>query len=483
MMLKQLSYRKTWNFDTILCSIFLLVSPYFILDVISRTFTGNNRFQFNWIFIVIGCVRLLTLFLDSRSIEKKSLSYSLKIFIPLFLVILYTLFITSFQLDFLLEKNIYFPEINTDFIIKRGVKYIIYTAFSLYFATVINTWPKFYTVLLFFISGLCVAEVLGLLQEIVFLTTQVDVLPITRTLETGLFYQSATVDFAGLKFLRINSISDEPKGLAGLMSILFIFKFYASSLFDRPKQFLKVPSFFVNYLKKTWILTLLVIILTFSSSGLLSFGFVFLVSFVYSLSSFLKTGKFSKLFITSAFLVIFVFFIFTSFPDKFGSFIDASILRRASGFFEERTLESLLYSGSTDPEDASAIINIIKFPEIIITGIGFGGYSNLSLPIITSFYEGLSLEDASAFSRNIFIEVLFSSGTIGIIGCLFFARRLFYSFKLYPDVIMVLGLVIVSSFLVRSNEIIFFVFVGLSSTTNYIMLNDISTFALRKIQA
>ena len=482
MILKQLSYRKIWNFDTILCSIFLLVNPYFILDVISRTFTGNNRFQFDWIFILIGCVRLLTLFLYGKSIEKRSFSCSLKIFIPLFLVILYTLFITSFQLDFLLEKNIYFPEINEDFIINRGLKYIIYTAFSLYFATVINTWPRFYTVLLFFISGLCVAEVLGLLQEIVFLTTQVDVLPITRTLETGLFYQSATVDFAGLKFLRINSIAQEPKGLAELMSILFIFKFYASSLFDRPKQFLKIPSFFVNYLEKTWILTFLVMILTFSGSGLLSFGFVFLVSFFYSLSAFLKTGKFSKSFIISAFLVIVVFFIFTYFPDKFGSFIDVSIMRRASGFFEERTLESL-YSGSTDPEDATAIINVIKFPELTITGIGFGGYSNLSLPIITSFYTGLSLENSSAFSRNIFIEVLFSSGIIGIIGCLFFARRLFYSFKLYPDVIMVLGLVIVSSFLVRSNEIIFFIFVGLSSTTNYIMLNDISNLALRRIQA
>jgi hypothetical protein len=464
--------QKTWNFDIILCSFFLFTIPYNFTDVLIRTFLGNNLFQFDWIIIVVACLRLGNILLTKKSIENRFLRYALITFVPLFIVIVYTFAVTTFQIEFLQENGLYYSSISDGFIFRRGVKYLAYTALALYFASVVNTWQKFYTVLLALLASLCIAEILGLIQAIVFLGTGVDIFPITRTRETGLFYQSATVDFVGIKFLRIKSLAHEPKGLAGMMYILFIFKFYSSSLLLRAKQYIKIPNFFATYLQITWPLTILVLLLTFSGSGLLSFGFIFTVIFLTSLGPLIVSGRISPNLIFVLLFILGASLVMIQAPEKVNSFFDVSIMRRASGFFEERTIESL-YSGSTDPEDTAAIINVIKFPIVVLTGVGFGGYSNLALPIVVSMYgSGIPIETASAFSRNILIELLFSSGLVGIAGCLFFASRLLRNLRFYPDVIMPLALVIVSSFLIRSSEVLFFVFIGIVCAVNFIILNE-----------
>jgi hypothetical protein len=126
-----------------------------------------------------------------------------------------------------------------------------------------------------------------------------------------------------------------------------------------------------------------------------------------------------------------------------------------------------------DPEDIAGIIQIMRYPNIALHGIGFGGFSNATLPIVAELYnataKNFSIEDASSFARNLFIECLFSSGIVGIYGIFVFAKNIFRHFRKDPVNYQILLIFIASSFLLRSNEPIFFTCIGLSVSLNYLV--------------
>jgi len=265
-----------------------------------------------------------------------------------------------------------------------------------------------------------------------------------------------------MKFVRINSISHEPKGFARLIFHLLIIKIFWSSyrfqagLSSKPSNILDV------YLCHTSWLSVLVIFLSFSGSGLFSLIFLMLIFTIANWKDFLTLSFLKR---KSIYLVISASTLLALFleGDIFYSYIydfwDASILRRMSAFFNQFTLESL-YVSSLDPEDGAVINNLINYPNSVFWGIGFGGYSNLSIDFVSNRYD-LGLENTSPFSRNILVEILFSSGIVGLIGCFMFVKRVLLRFCLKMSIYRLLGLMIISSFLVRSSEILFFVNIGI----------------------
>jgi len=462
-----------WDFDAIVCSAFFLIAPHFIFDAFSRNFVQSNLFQVNWIFIIIGNLRILTIFLSKGNHQQnQQLQYALKIFSPIFWLILYTLLLTFNQANYLIDNNIYFGSISIDFIVKRGIKYCALAGFALYFSTVVNSWKKFYSVLVFLIYGLCIAEILGLVQSIVFVITKIDILPIQRTGIGGLLRsQSVTVNFLGTSWLRINALSHEPKGFAGLMYILFIFKLYNRGFFMHATQYIVINNSVINYMKKTLPLTIIVILLTFSGSGIFMMATLLIfVGFTTSLNL-LVSGKFSPQLVLVFVLATLLLLGFIYYPSYFDSFLDVSFYRRMSSFIQNRDIDSL-YLQSLDPEDGAFINSLFNHSDSVLTGIGFGGAANLSLPFVTSRYGQLITSGVSTFSRNILIEVLFSSGIIGVVFCLFFAKNLFRYYSIYPSTYTPIILAILSSFFLRSNETIFFSFVGLCGSLSYIIYNE-----------
>jgi len=458
---------KVWNFDTVICAFFLFTTFYFILDVLARQTLGSTQFQIEWIFLIIANLRLVMIpIFQGRSCEKDALKRAIKLFIPIVVVVVYTTALSFLQQDFLSQHGLYFGAISDNFIIRRGAKYIGYLGLSLYFASVVNTWKKFYSVILFLIYSLCIAEIAGFIQSIIYASSGVDILPITRTLDTGFIEISATVDFLGIKFLRINSLAHEPKELAGAMFILFLFKFYAEPFLNKAKQYIHLNTIFENYLKKSWFFTLIVLFLTFSGSGIIVLTIILaiIISFqiwrLFILGKPVQQGKIISILATGIILLL----LFNT--NYIISFLDVSILRRIPTLFNQGVLIPVEELG-LDPEDAAAIIQIKRYPNVALYGIGFGGFSNLTLPLIVNFYR-ITIETASSFSRNLFIECLFSSGLVGLCAIFIFAINLFKKASLDPFNYAILMLVIGSYFMLRGSDQIFFTFIGLSASLNYL---------------
>lgn len=448
---------KKWNIDFILCSILVLILPYSIFDVWVRAIIKSELFQVDWIFVGACLFRLIILTLNRSLSFIITIRTTLRIYQPFLLVIIYTIFLT---IVFIIDKE-QFLGVNVShnpllFIFSRGVKYISYLFLSIYISIVVNDNIKISRIISYLAAGLCITEVLAVVQFLVFSILKFNIFPIIRTNMDGWIYYNTTVPFLGQNFLRLNSISHEPKGLAFLMSFLFIIKIYWRNI---NKQLLGSISegYFNSYMQKTAWITLGIGVFTFSSSWITLFLFILLILFVLKRlglnSSSYKSINFPILCLIIGFLLF--FYDGNNIQNTISSFLDSSINRRLGSLnFSTETVNSL------DPEDGAIFHIFNKFSLLsLIQGLGFGGFSNLSYDFMQDATENIRI---SPFSRNLFIELFFSSGIIGVLASFyFFKKNILKHIKKRSAIHCMLSITILMSFFVRSNEILFFICLGI----------------------
>lgn len=460
--------KNSWNIDLLICMTLVFICPYYIgLEYIARYYFGVSIFLQLFRVITILCIiRLIFIFGKKDELHNRRVRKIFSIFLPITVVTLYTLAISLNQADFLINRYIYYDHLSTDLLFRRGIKYIAYVFLAVYVSAVLDNWKKVYRATLLLVAGLCIAEIVGLIQFIMFTLFNVNIIPIMRSSGIGdetFRMVEPTIFLLGNTWLRINSLAHEPKGFASLMVILLLFKFFWPPLRLKIYYYCKVPMCLDFYLKKTLFITILTLTLPFSSGVALPLailgiflGFSVVEDIAVSRSIRVKKSTaliFSALFVSLGFYVVY--------PEAFVSFFYGIFYRRLSGFFLDYSLSSFQYS--LDPEDGAVINNLFNYPMASITGIGFGGFSNLSIEFVASAYGTAITEKVSPFSRNLFVEVLFSSGIIGIFACFSFARRILPPPSLMKDpIITIFSLVALITFIGRmlGDEALFFVFIG-----------------------
>lgn len=461
--------RKTkWNIDLLICMALVLICPYYIgLEYIARYYIGTSIFlQLFRIVTILSIVRLIFLLAKKDELNGKRSKKIFSFFLPIAIVALYTFAISLGQVDFLKHRGIYYGSLSTDLLFRRGIKYIAYVLLAIYVSLVLDSWKKVYKITILLVAGLCIAEIVGLIQFIIFTLSNVNIIPIMRSsgIDDATFRTvKPTIFLFGHTWLRINSLAHEPKGFASLMVILLLFKLFWSSLRGRAYSYCKTPKYLDFYLKRTLLITILTLVLTFSSSVVLPLsilglflGFNVVEDIAANRSTRIRKSTvliFSVLFISLGLYIIY--------PEAFVSFFYNIFSRRLSEFFLDYSLSSFQYS--LDPEDGAIINNLFNYPIASITGIGFGGFSNLSIEFVASAYGTAITERVSPFSRNLFVEVIFSSGIIGIFACFSFARRILPPPSLMKDpIITIFSLVALITFIGRmlGDEALFFVFIG-----------------------
>jgi hypothetical protein len=348
---------------------------------------------------------------------------------PIFIVVFYAVILTLLQADIISSlKSTYFniSEIN-DFIFRRGSKYIYYILMIVYFGLVLNKPEKTYRFIGFMCLSFCILEICGLLQSIVFLVAKVDLFPIMRgnLNDEVLRSESVTVPFAGLNFLRINSLATEPKVLGTLLGYAFFVKLNWRKFSQESKTYLPnsaLHNWLDQYMPNTRWLSLLVILLTFSGSGLLSVmsGLWFHIG-CHLDSRFNSSLGWKKIKILTLILLGVGIFISVSIGTgdaltggvvgKVNDFLNVSIFRRLGVVGQDQETD---FAGGADPEDGAFLYIVQNRPDFLVSGLGFGGFSNL---VMNTDYLRVVYEDylQSPFARNIFVETIFSVGLPGLL--------------------------------------------------------------------
>ncbi|MFG6095993.1 hypothetical protein SPB21_12110 [Leptothoe sp. ISB3NOV94-8A] len=457
-----------WNLDLLICATAVIIAPYFIFDAALRGIIGRSLFQTDWLVITLALVRLIwILLLPGKTNKKYQISNALQQYYWIFILVFYTLFLTVIQ-PFLIDIH----QVNSElfetysFTLKRGIKYVTYLIFSVYFFIISRQSKYYFDALLYsLVIGLCLAELLGLIQALVFQISRIDIFPIIRTGSTEFRYISATVSFAGRSFLRINSIAHEPKGFASLISFLAIFKLYWENYCKTRVLGGKFLNKIDKYMCQTLWLSILVILLTFSGSGLISCLPVFVIISWRIITNVLYL-KISKIRLLISYLLILILTIaITTYQNQSieitSSFLDAAIYRRLGTFFEALDFDSLYKS--LDPEDGAFFFNLLKYPLVFLHGLGFGAFSNLSFDFVASQYSQSNIDRlVSPFSRNILIETVFSSGLVGCFIIFRFIRKyVFFSIRSIEGIHSAFLMFLAMNFFFRSNEFLFFIAIAM----------------------
>lgn len=463
-----LKIKNKFNLDTFLCFCLAFTLP--ITNFSIHIFGVRTEPQ--RILISLCIIKLIINLIIPYGQNKFRNKVIFTLFIPIFVAIAYALFLSvSLQPDFI--KSIRFTtdlEIH-EFIFKRAYKYISYILLAIYLGLVLKTESKIHTILCSLAAILCITEILGIIQSLVFLVSGFDLFPINRGSLAGSdiphFTESVTVNFLGINFLRINSLAHEPKGLGILITFLFFMKLY----WNNYRQDFSLPKvkYLDSYMSRTLVISILVLLLTFSGSALFSLFFGLLIT-IFSLSDVFKFNmKYLFYSITFAVFILFIFILFPSVSNSIDSFFQASILRRVRDFLVESSIES--FYASADPEDGATLYNILNYPSVILSGLGFGAYSNVSLVYFSKYYP----QGISPFSRNILIEIIFTVGLPGFILLSWFFYKInnfnFYKtyFKKLSYLSLMLKTIILINIFLRANEPIFFALIGIlcASYTNY----------------
>ena len=448
-----------FDFDVFLCSIFAFTLPVtnFSINIL------NTRIEPQRFMVSLCILRLIIQLILPSAKEIKRHKLAFLLFCPVLLTIIYALFITALQPEVIrsiraaTDREIY------SFILKRASKYLSYVAFSVYLALVLKTEKKIHTVVCSLAAALCVAEILGMLQSLVFLISGFDLFPINRTsLSEGYttnFNQSVVVNFLDLRFLRINSLAHEPKALGVFITFLFFMKLYWSQY--RQEYSSKTVPLIDSYMSRILWSSVVVILLTFSGSGLISllFGLTIIIFISAKKKLYLKAN--SLIYFTLATVMVLLLFIFVeTLPDKIDSFLQASLLRRLAQFSADLSIDS--FYASVDPEDGAILYNVLNYPSVLISGLGFGAYSNISFTYFSKYYS----QGFSPFSRNILVETIFSVGIPGIIVLSGFYYKLNFKFicgkySCAKYIQLMLNHFVLINFFIRASEPIFFTTLGI----------------------
>jgi hypothetical protein len=427
------------------------------------------RFELQRIGLIICLIRLIVIFLTDNN-HRTQFRKVFQILSPIFWLIGYAALVTLIQPSYI--ENISSVSIDKvyDFIWKRGLKFLSYIPLVIYLGIVLKSPRNIHTVFCSMMLGFALLEVLGLVQAGCFIVTGIDLFPLKRYIEEGgttiIKDLSVPVNLMGVRLLRINSLSHEPKGLGVLISFFFIMKVFWRQY--RTQFDYQVSSLLDNYLSKTILVSLLVLGLTFSSSGIialiLTFPLLFLSGFDRKINLKrlnLPFGKNIRLILIFATAIAILLFVFNTYSFAgFNSFLEQSLFRRTAALEKSINVEAIYQT--VDPEDAVFLYNVLHYPTVLLHGLGFGAYSSISLSFFEKYYSHLS---ESPFARNIGIETIFSVGIPG----LWLIRSLFcrinklsiQGISSMSVLYRILNIIIISNFLIRSSEVMFFAVLGL----------------------
>ncbi|MEA5466503.1 hypothetical protein [Leptothoe sp. PORK10 BA2] len=457
---------KTWfDFDMCLCAGLIFLQPFTNLAIKY----GDLRIDPARVLSLLCMARLVYILLLRSSRETFSSSV-FKRFGIVFLVVVYAFCMTLLQPAFTSDLGFVSVEEANGFILRRGVKYLQFLALAIYLALILREPRKIHLAMVSLAAGLSLLEVLGLLQSIVFTASGIDLFPIKRIVEANGEIQyldlSVPVTIFGMRFLRVNSLASEPKVFALFLNFLFVVKFYWLSY--RNVFGFRLPRWLDVYMTKTIWLTALMILSTFSGGGIIVFisGLVLIILFglkkqrgmINPLNSSLKSLLVSSLVILPP--LLFLSINSDRLPEAVSAILDNSLFRR-TGALESSISVDAFYK-TLDPEDGAIIYNIINNPSVLFHGLGFGGFSSLSLIF---FKLNFSSYSSSPFSRNIGIEIIFSVGMVGIVGLLLFFRRINFLYtngqSVLSPIYPILNIIIILNVLIRSSETLFFICLGL----------------------
>lgn len=446
------------SIDLVLCSLLAFITPFKYFDLLG--YSLGFPFEIRRTIEVLCIARLIWIVAFNSNYFNKIISKS--IFVTLFIIITYALILTLIQPDIVLSiRNINASEVY-DLIFRRGVKYIAYVFIIIYFSIALKTKKSVHLIISWLIAGFCIAEVLGLVQLVLFQITGTNLFPLVRLRSDTRWQDIAVVNIAGSQVLRVNSIANEPKALGVLLSCLLIFKFYWQGY--RYELESKISRLLNLYMNKTFLLTPIIIALTFSWSGIVSlFSAVVLIALNYFYfkdkiilycRNFMLNTKFLIIFISLVFLILNA--------ESISAFAEVFLERRGSDIAEDRITLEKLYN-FLDPEDGAVLYNIYNNPDLLLSGLGFGAYSNLSIDFVTLYY-GFKEKIASPFSTNILIETIFSVGVPGLLLLLSFYKKISKTLIQYQNnffTFIIINNIIVINFLVRTHERTFFVVLGI----------------------
>jgi hypothetical protein len=314
--------------------------------------------------------------------------------IPLFLFIIYvvldttiisTLFVENWQDNlyggYFREKGRFITSLLRIIVFNVGVFFIL--------AGLIQNREKIFRLLQIYLKSLIILSVLGIIQLLIFILFQFDILPMTNQLEG--INSTAVVDYilTDVRFIRVNSLGGEPKGLAaslcvGITILLFALRFKLKLI---NRQIIWINIF------------LLVVILTLSSGGLGLLAFLFLGYLSISVFTGLKRSKFSYLKLTYAIMLIII--LFASYqPLK--KVVESRIFERSSELLSEdvdQAIQSFLYHN----------------PRWLAFGVGNGNIHNFAYDYIDSKYLKRLMKNQIFVSRYGLFEILSESGLIGLL--------------------------------------------------------------------
>jgi hypothetical protein len=333
------------------------------------------------------------------------------------------------------------PQTSLQFYLNKAFKACLYIYLVIYathyFATtdkILYHWNQFKL-------SLVACEIFGLLQLICFFFIRFDLkspiyqLPFISFLNPIgvpiIFTPTSSIPF------RLTSWCHEPKGFAGILTVLLLIKFASAYEICETRN-----SAFGLYLKNSMPITIILLIFSQSLSGLMiPFVFIFFRLLYLNLICVSHVARFVNarlgmlkfkqliLFLTVPLVIFFVL-------DFISSADILSIVSRRLPIQDFSGENSLSLINSLDPEDAASLLIFQKLSfSSFFTGLGFGGFAS-NVFISGDVASLLDYTFNSPFVRSLSLEIFFISGVFGLLLIISLYTRVYYDFvrssRLFP---------------------------------------------------
>lgn len=449
--------------DTFILILIFCLCPFDYFDNIFRSVTSMDTGFLYYFVAILSLARLLTLRLENNFYHgQKSDSYIIvhaKYF--LIFIFLITLLITSFRS---VLTNIYNLDSTTFTGIdrvttQRFIKFIGLISINFYILYLSKTKYIISIMITYFSIGLFASEIIGIIQLIVFWTLSIDIFPLHDVI-------TPTINIGGINIMRIRSISHEPKGLGILVSNFLILKIYLKS------SKIYINQIIDKYITSIYsiILSIFVILFTFSNSAIVFLGISLLLLYLHMRCAFNKSNKIAynkmdKLVIFFLILAMTLFLFFPSLGNDLSLYAEAMISRR--GEIKASTLDD--FYAFLDPEDSGMLYLFFEHLNVLVSGYGFGAFTILTTDLVRSIYHD---NEFVSFSRAYLFELTASGGIISLVLAIRFYKRFIFNYIALVPILPVFSTLLISNFLVRTSELLFFVFLAISISTVNVYLNE-----------
>ncbi len=352
------------------------------------------------ILFLLNASFLITAFTNTRLLQLKGLNGNVIFFLLYAFVSAFLL--SSFVINFIPTKNPGFLR-NEGRYISQIINFSL--LFSIFYIAYyhIKSLNDVYSLLKYFIYGIIVTSSIGIMQEIVFVFTSVDITPLA--LDKSNIRTAGSFDYFDIPMIRICSLSGEPKSL-GMYATLGIILIHVLNTLQL-KLFKRQSLFSVLFI--------VTLILTLSSSGFILLAILWVLSEIilryFQLLPRISTAKFFSWIVIGIVIVTF------------------------SGPLDDIINDRVTERDKIEDFDAVIIKGLKENPQYIIYGSGLGNIHNIAAPYINQF-ENLGFMEGSIFvAKSGYLRIISETGVIGFLLFLFFNAQIivnaFYSYNKY----------------------------------------------------